>query len=218
MTLWWQSLGTMQQIVFVIACATTLFMLGQIVMMLIGIGDSDADADIDAGADADADVPDSFDVDTGHPDHEGGFRLFGLKIFTIRSIIAFFSIGGWVAFTMEYVMPWPAALAVGIVAGLAAGLLMAYIMHALMKLQSSGNIDVHNSVGAIGEVYLPIPPNRTEKGKVNVTVQERFVELKAVSDCDEPIETGARVRVISAVDDETVLVAPTDDKTRLSPN
>ena len=79
MTQWWNALRLMQQIVFVIACATTLFMLGQIVMMLIGFGESDIDAD--AG---DIDVPDTdaptLDVDPGQPESDVGFRLFGLKI------------------------------------------------------------------------------------------------------------------------------------------
>lgn len=217
MTQWWNALSLMQQIVFVIACATTLFMLGQIVMMLIGFGESDVDAD--AG---DIDVPDTdaptLDVDPGHPEGDGGFRLFGLKIFTVRSIIAFFCIGSWVAFTMEYFLRWPLALLIGIVAGLAAGLLMAYVMHALMKLQSSGNIDVTNSVGAEADVYLTVPAHRESRGKINLTLQERFVELEAVTDCEEPLETGTRVRVVEALDEETVRVEPLGDKTRLSPN
>lgn len=214
MTQWWNALSVMQHIVFVIACATTLFMLGQIVMMLIGIGESDADADA-----SDADAPDSGGLDAGHIDPDGGgFRLFGLKIFTIRSIIAFFCIGGWVAFTMEYFMKWPLALLIGVAAGLAAGLLMAYVMNALMKLQSSGNIDVGNSVGALAEVYLTIPARREGEGKINLTLQERFVELKAATECEEPIVTGAQVRVIGAIDEDSVLVEPAGDATRVSRN
>lgn len=222
MAQWWELLSVMQQIAFVVACATTLFMLGQIVMMLIGFGESDVDVDV---SDVDVSVGGVADVDgalggtdVGVDTEAEGVHLFGFKIFTIRSIIAFFSIGSWVAFTVGYVLDWPWALLIGIVAGLAAGLLMAYIMNALLKLQSSGNIEIGNSVGSVAEVYLTVPAGRSGAGKINLTLQERFVELGAQTDCEEAIETGAKVKVVAKIDDENVLVEPLGDRTRLSGN
>lgn len=215
MTQWWNALSVNQQILFVIACATTLFMVGQIIMMLIGMGDSDTDVDADTGG-----------LDTGDTDADGdgdglghgsGFTVFGLKILTVRSIIAFFCIGSWMAFTMEYFMHWSLALVIGLVCGLCAAFLMAYVMHALMKLQSNGNIDIGNSVGAFGEVYLTVPARRGGEGKINLTLQERFVELRALTDCDESILTGSKVKVIGTAG-ESVIVEPTGDNTRLSEN
>ena len=211
---WWNSLSALQQTLFVIGCATTLFMIAQIVMMLIGGGDTDADA-CDADA-ADADF--SAEGDGACGGHGDVFTIFGLRILTVRTVIAFFSLGSWVAFTVDFVMPTYAAVLIGLAAGIAAAFFMAYLMNLVMRLQASGNIDFRNSVGAVAEVYLTVPPARTGEGKLNLKLQERFVEVAAVTDCAEGIPTGSTVRITDVASDDTVVVEPLGDSTRVARN
>ncbi len=229
MTAWWNSLSVLQQVLFVIACATTLFMIAQIVMMLLG-GDHDAGG-ADAGFDVDIDgtagglsdghgIGDAHDIGDGHDvgDGHGMLNIFGLRILTVRTVIAFFSIGSWIAFTVDFVLPTYAAILIGLAAGIAAAFFMAYMMSSLMKLQNSGNIDPANAVGRVAEVYLTVPPARTGKGKLTLELQERFVEIDAVTSGAEAIPTGAAVRITGLYDEETVEVEPAGDATRIAGN
>ena len=53
-----------------------------------------------------------------------------------------------------------------------------------------------------------MPALRSGNGKVNVYVQERYVELEAVTDSEEPIKTGEKVKVVDTMDNGTLVVAP----------
>jgi Zn-dependent M16 (insulinase) family peptidase len=57
-------------------------------------------------------------------------------------------------------------------------------------------------------VYIPIPPARGGTGKVTMNLQERFVELDAITDYGEKLTTGTMVQVISVTDKNEVIVRP----------
>lgn len=196
MSEWWNGLSMFQQVLFIIAVATTVFMIIQIIMMAVSAGD---DPTFDASTDAD------MTEDTIN-ESSGSFTIFGLKVLTVRSIIAFFAIGSWVTFSFEFIIPWYFSLIIGIVAGAAAAFAIAYFMKAVEKLQTSGNVTNLNAIGKNGEVYLTIPAKRASTGKVNVFFQERFIELEAVTDSVTPILTGAKVKIIDRIDEGTVIV------------
>jgi len=52
--MWWSTLSLLQKIFFCVACASTLLLLIQIIMMIVGFG-SDGDLDAD-GIDGDVDL------------------------------------------------------------------------------------------------------------------------------------------------------------------
>lgn len=197
MTKWWNGLHSLQQVLFVVACAATLFMIVQIILLAIGSGDNDATFDSDASID---------DVDTAN---EGGigFSVFGLKVLTVRSIIAFLAIGSWLTFALFEAIRFY-ALIPGIAAGIAAAFAVAAVMKALTKLQCSGNIQTQNTVGKTADVYLTIPASRSGNGKVTVFVQERLAEFDAVTDNPEPIKTGAKVKVTDTLNEGILIVEP----------
>lgn len=208
MKLWWTELSELQKALFVVAVAATLLMVVQIVLMLIGGGDTDPDA-------CDLDASDPTDACTGHGEE---FTLFGLRILTVRTVIAFFSLGSWTAFTVDYVLDTYAAVLIGLAAGIVAAFGMAYLMHLVMKLQNNGNIDVANSVGKTAEVYLTVPPAGTGEGKIHLHLQEQYVELSAVTDCADALPTGTAVLVTGVDREDVVTVRPTGDVTRMSGN
>ena len=199
MTAWWNGLSGYQHVLFVIACATTLIMIVQIIMMLFGFGD-DSSFDVDTDVDMSADGGDIYN------DEGMGLTIFGMRILSVRTILAFFAIGSWVIFTLVEVLPVWAATLLGIVAGVLAAFGVAFMMKSVEKLQSSGNVEIQNAVGKTAEVYLTVPAKRSGTGKVNVFVQERYVEFDAVTDDEEPIKTGAMAKIVATLNQGTLIV------------
>ncbi len=192
---WWNELLLIQQIFALIALPSTLLIVIQTVLMLIGIGG-------DSGADADVDIDDGIEV----PDD-------GLAIFSVRGVTSMLCITGWVAVALlETSLPQGVSIAIAIACGVATLIGMAYLMRAVYRLQSSGNIDVENCVGKIGEVYIPIPSTGNGSGKVSLTVQEKFSEFTAITTSAEQLKTGAFVRVVAVSPSGVLVVEPIDKK------
>ena len=190
---WWNELLLIQQIFALIALPSTLLIVIQTILMLIGIGG-------DGGAEVDADV----DIDDGIevPDD-------GLAIFSVRGVTSMLCITGWVAVALlETSLPQGVSIAIAIACGVATLIGMAYLMRAVYRLQSSGNIDIENCVGKIGEVYIPIPSAGNGSGKVNLTVQEKFSEFTAITTAGDELKTGAFVRVVAVSQSGVLVVEP----------
>ena len=196
MITWWNELLLIQQIFALIAIPSTFLIVLQTVLMLIGIGgDNAADADGDIDVD-DLDIPDD-----------------GLALFTVRGVTSMLCITSWVAVALlETTLPQGVSIAIAIISGVATLIGMAYLMRAVYKLQSSGNIDVENCIGKIGEVYIPIPAAGNGSGKVNLTVQEKFSEFSAITTSDDQLKTGAFVRVVAVGPSGVLVVEPLDAK------
>ncbi|MBQ2715372.1 MAG: NfeD family protein [Clostridia bacterium] len=192
---WWNELLLIQQIFALIALPSTLLIIIQTILMLIGIGG-------DSGADADVDIDDGIEV----PDD-------GLAIFSVRGVTSMLCITGWVAVALlETSLPQSVSIAIAIACGVATLIGMAYLMRAIYRLQSSGNIDIENCVGKIGEVYIPIPSTGNGSGKINLTVQEKFSEFTAITTSGEQLKTGAFVRVVAVSESGVLVVEPIDKK------
>lgn len=217
-----------QQTMFIIACSATLVLIVQILLMLIGGSDdadvsggvtdvSDADVDIGGGI-TDGDFSDSgvssmLDgsvdgdaLDSGNDTVGGAHTSFGLRLLSVRSIIAFLAIGGWMGYTLCYVLDWYYALIIALACGFAAACGMAGAIIGMEKLQSSGNLNPLNAVGKIGTVYLTVPPERSGRGKINIYIQERYAEYEAVTDSEEPLPTASEIKVVDHVGSNVLLV------------
>ena len=193
---WWNSLELTQQIFACIAIPSTLILLIQTILLLIGIGNgSDADTDGDVSTDGDFD---------GDSDGDGGDD--GLALFSVRGIMSMLAVMGWSAMALlETPLPGFVSILISVVLGVAMLFIMAYVMKLISKLQNSGNIDIGNAVGKMAQVYIPIPPKGTGSGKVHLTIQEQYCEVGAITTLADKIKTGAYVRVV-AVDDAGMLV------------
>ncbi len=206
---WWNGLSVTAQIFACMAIPATLILAIQTCLMFLGIGD-DADGiggDLpDDMPDLPDDVPDGVfgeDAVTETPDGAG---LDGLRIFTLRGVIAFFVVFGWVGVAMDSSLcPLYVTLPVAAVCGVAVMLLLAVVFHAVMRLRNDGNTDNRNAIGVSAKVHLTIPPERRGEGKVHVMLQGAYVERSAVTDETEAIPTGAEVVVIG-VSGQTDLV------------
>ena len=199
---WWNSLNIAVQVFYCIAVPATLVLLIQTILMFIGMDDdADGAGDVDISSDAVAD--DLPDVDEGIfgdnsiSEDVDGAGLDGLRIFTIRGIVAFFVVFGWVGVVMAgFDIAMYITVPVAIVCGFVMMLLLALLFKAVMGLRSDGNTDNRNAIGTAGRVYLTRPAARSGEGKVYVMLQGSYVERAAVTDEEESIPTGAEVVVI----------------------
>ena len=193
MIAWWTSLDLAQQIFACIAIPSTIVLLIQTVLLLLGIGDGDGDADMEIDSDVDTD----------------GIGGDGLALFSVRGIVSMLAVMGWSAMALlGTALPDIIAIVISVVLGILMLFVMAYIMKAVSKLQSSGNIDIGNSVGKVAQVYIPIPENGCGAGKVHITVQEQYCEFNAITTASFKIKTGAYVRVVAVDETGTLVVEP----------
>lgn len=201
---WWNTLSLATQIFYCIAIPATLVLLIQTVLMLFGLG-NDADGDFDApdvDFDSDLEVPDT-ELDDGlfggsdSIDLDDASGIDSLHIFTLRGIIAFFVVLGWVGVVMQLAnINLAVTLLVAFLSGFAIMLLIAYLFKAIMKLKNDGTADNRNALGSAGRVHLTIPPSRTGEGKVHIMLQGSYVERNAVTDEGESIPTGCEIIVV----------------------
>lgn len=215
---WWNSLNIVSQVFACIAVPSTVILLIQTISMFFGMDDDGGfleggvhgDGHLEMNGDFEADVSDSADGVFGHddlgvdPDVSG---LDGLRIFTVRGIIAFLVVFGWLGLALQSsgVKLWLSAT-IATVGGFAMMVILALLMKAVMKLRGDGNIDNRNALGVSGKVYLTVPANRTGEGKVNIMLQGSYVERDAVTDEDEAIATGCEVTVIGLSGQTTLVV------------
>jgi hypothetical protein len=193
---WWNSLGIIGQIFALIAIPSTLILVVQTILIFLGIGDGDS---IDGAGDlADADISDGVEANGD-----------GLAVFSIRGIAAMLSVAGWSGLAM-YQAGWNIGLVIllSVIFGFIALIGIAYMMKAILKLQDDGSIDLGGAIGKSGKVYIPIPANMAGNGKINLTLQERFIEVDAVTACDRTLKTGETVRIVATDEVGTLVVEP----------
>jgi len=192
------------------ACAAipmTVVMMLQLILMIIGVGfGSDTDGDVDDGGI-------ESNAETSPPDSKCYGNASTFKIFTIRGIVAFFALGGWAglaALTAGLHPFW--AIQISLFIGVCALLLAAIVIRLALRMQTSGNINLNNAIAHTADVYIRIPSGRSDKGKVTMLLQERFVELDAVTDNESDILPESKVEVLAITDGDTLVVGPVIEK------
>ena len=196
---WWTSLGTALQIFYTIAIASSLILVLQFIMTLVGMGHDGLDVDVAHGMD----IP--HDVDVPHGDFDG--HGAGVGLLSTRTILAFFVGFGWAGVIAIHssgsLFP---SLAIALLFGVIFMLVVFKMLSAIASLAESGNIDIRNAVGHAATVYTPIPPRRQGHGQIQVVVQGRLREFPAVTDDEATLATGSDIRVVEVTDGGTMLV------------
>lgn len=189
-----------------------------------GMGDMDASADFDTSFDAHGI---GADIHTDHMDwsthsaadvHDGNQNLdhhdpaegpidHGLRLFTVRGFIAFFTIFGWSGLAcLQANISKPITFIIAFAAGILSMTVMAWILKVSMKLAFNGTTDLANAVGKSATVYIRVPQKRSGRGKVNVLVQEQYIEADAVTDEKFDLMPGSEAVVVGLTAPTTLLV------------
>jgi hypothetical protein len=147
----------------------------------------------------------SADGDDVQSHHASSNWLFGVISFrTLVAATAFFGVAGKASLSAG--MNAPKSLGLGLMAGAAAMYGMFWLMQSVSKLTSSGNERIGNAVGRRGTVYVPIPADGKGAGKVQLSMQNRIVELLAMTDEAERLRTGEKVEVVGLASNDCVQV------------
>lgn len=204
MNAWWASLTALEQVLVYVAVPATLVLVVQTILMLVGLG-GEGDADGPEGIDLDGDGEPDLTVEDADDGSEGAGG--GLKLITVRGVVAFLAVTGWGGLWLLRLglAGWLAVL-VAVQMGVWAMLLLALALRALLRLQADGTLRPEKSLGLSGSVYLTIPAARSGQGKVTVLVQEQLREFDAVTDGDQPLPTGGRVRVVGVLENGALVV------------
>jgi hypothetical protein len=167
-----------------------LFVIQLILLFLGGSADVDLDLDTDLSS-----------GDVGHAGADASFKVLSLQ--GITTFVMMFGLVGMAMRNDEQAGPG-LSLAVAAAAGAASTWVIGRIFVFFNRLQSTGTLDMKSAVGATGQVYLSVGPNRP--GKVNITVGQRLLTLEAITEKDELLETGTPIKVIRVISDTTVSV------------
>ena len=133
--------------------------------------------------------------------------MAGLKLFTLRGIVAWLAVAGWGGLWLLNMGLHPIfAVFLAIAMGFWAMLLMALFLRVALHLQSDGTMDLRNALGRAGTVYLTVPANRAGAGKVTVLFQDQLQELDAVTDETEHLVTGTEIVVVGISGRNTLVV------------
>ena len=148
------------------------------------------------------------DASGGHADdYVGGDEGAGHQFFTIKNLIAFFTIFGWTGIAcIRGGMNSTASIGIAIAAGSVVVLMMAILFKSMSKLKQSGTLQIKNAIGLVAETYLFIPAKRNGFGKIHIKVQGSLHELQAITDDEDQIATGKLVKVVDVVNDSLLLV------------
>ncbi|MBQ3592555.1 MAG: hypothetical protein II979_11500 [Clostridia bacterium] len=184
MIAWWNSMDLAARIFAIVAIPSTLVLVVQTILLFFGF-DDDFDGDVDIPGDD------------------------GMVLFSLRGIMGMAAVGGWSGLVLYQTgLPLGLAVLLAVVFGFMALVGIAWLMKVSMKLQSSGNLDLGYAIGKVGTVYIPIPAEMKGTGKVNITLQERLVEVNAVTACDRKLATGESVRVVGTDETGVLVVEP----------
>ena len=187
-----KSMDGMLQVYWILAAVSSIIFIIQAIMTFIGF---DADSDVDMSTAPDQ-IPESGDA---------AFDAAGFHLVSVKSVICFILGFGWTGVLCWNYIPNHVLLGLlAAVAGLIFMSLIAFLLFQMMKLNRDNTFRVEQTIGLPADVYLRIPANRKQTGKITVSLNGSTHELEAVSDTDIP--TGAKVRIKEIVQGETVLV------------
>lgn len=187
---WWDTLNAAHQVFWFIAIVFSILLLIQIIMLIIGFETETSDA---------VDHP----IDSPGVEHE-------FSALSVRSIIAFFTFFGWTGvLTMNNHLGIWLSVFFATLAGLAAMFVVAWLMFKFAQLEQSGTLNLYHALNQAGEVYIPVPPNKTGRGRITLMIDGRSREMDAMTE-GGPLKTGQPVRVTDILEDNILMVEAAD--------
>ena len=131
----------------------------------------------------------------------------GLRLLTLRGLVAFFALFGWSGLVaLQAKLNIISVITIASLAGALACYTVAKLLQLFMKLQDSGNLQLENAIGLTGTVYIRVPAKYGGVGKVNLTLQERYIELEAMTPEETDIFPGQSIIVSDLKDTDTIVV------------
>lgn len=167
----------------------TLFIL-RLGMMLIGGGLSDHTLDS------------AIDSDAGSGGHDADVSF---KLLSLQGLTSFFMMFGLVGLALlKGDIPVFLTVLGGMGAGLITVAITGVVFSQMKRLQTEGTINVQNTIGTEGSVYLTIPKDGT--GQIQIIAQGSLRIFDATAKNKETLATGAKVRVTGVAGGNILIV------------
>lgn len=180
---WWNELTLAKQLFYGIGLLASLIAVLLTVLSIVGLDHHDG-------------------IDAAGLDDGGG-----IGIFSVKPLTAFFLSFGWVGgMALDNGLSLFAALGLALLAGAVVMGVVIAMFRAMLSLKSDGTMKVSEAVGAVGTVYITVPAGKGAGGQVVVNFSGRQETFAALSGAAAPIASGEKVKVVSVVDNRTVLV------------
>ena len=186
MSQWWQSLSDPARIFWGIAIASSIFQILMFAMSFFSGHDFDHS-----------------------PDGEVGDSVEGVKLVSVRAIVAFLVGFGWTGGLMlAKGLPMVTTIAASFAVGVVFMLVIFFMMRMLMSLRADGTLDYRNAVGQTGRVYVTIPAARGGEGQIEILLQGRLTTVHAVTPSEKPLSPQTSVTVTAVENGNLLVVAP----------
>lgn len=118
---------------------------------------------------------------------------------SVRALVGFALGLGWGGFIA---IQTGAGVGLSILIGLMLGVLMFFIVAAIMRLiyslKSDGSLNYSSLVGMTGTVYVTIPPHGEPGGQVQVAHPSQMITMPAVQEGHTPLPAMTRIEVVAA--------------------
>ncbi len=148
------------------------------------------------------------DADTDTVDGDADFDADGFHLVSFKTIVCFALGFGWTGALLWDDFESRIALAIiAMIVGFAFMSLIAYLLYLVLKLDRDNTFKVEKVIGLNADVYLVIPADRTQSGKIMVSYEGSMHELEAVTADGEQIPTGAKVTITGIEAGEVVIVS-----------
>ena len=186
-TSWWSDKEFFEQIYWAFAIPATAIFLIMLILTFV-VGDfSEVDGDVDS------------DI--------GGDDGIGFQFFTIKNLVSFFTIFGWIGLgCIDLGYSEMITVIISGISGLMMMFLMAGIFYMMSTLVEDGTMKTKNAIGKLGEVYIIIPKRSNGFGRVQLNIQGAMREMEAMTNDEKDLQVGKIVKVLDVVDKHILLV------------
>jgi membrane protein implicated in regulation of membrane protease activity len=130
----------------------------------------------------------------GHADHSGAHDA--LDLVSLRSLsagLAAFGLTGGLLTSLG--LWWLLTAAAALIVGFIVLVIVAVVIRQMGRLESDPSLIIEGAIGETATVYIPIPSNRSGRGKVSAVLQSQIIELEAMTE-GEALATGERVMIV----------------------
>ncbi|VTR98616.1 hypothetical protein [Tuwongella immobilis] len=152
----------------------------------------------------------SHSTDSGDTPSDWWWSLLSVR--TLTAGATFFGLGGMLARGAE--IAGDRAVLIALACGGAAMYAVNALVQWLLSFQADHTVSLNETIGCQADIYLRIPPNRTGRGKVMLTVRNRTLELDAMTEHGVLLPTGGKAIVLSVEPGETLLVGPVESESQ----
>ncbi|HYD01131.1 MAG TPA: NfeD family protein [Phycisphaerales bacterium] len=145
----------------------------------------------------------------GHDTGDAVDATGSFKLVSVQAAFGFIMGFGWSGLVCLKAFDWTPSISVlgALVGGSAFGLLVAALLHATRKLETSGNVNMSAAIGHEAVVYATVPAKGGGRGQVRLVIGTRDRIVQATSE-GPSIKTGDRVKVLHAHADSSIVVTP----------